>query len=127
MDVPWYTITDSFDTDFGVNESRGHNAFIRDGDKLFRTYFINSRGDEAMGTAWSYFDLTALGRQETWEDSPEGYPQTPPYKWWNWHDNYDAGASPNPKWVKESDAGEAAFRKRDERNADDLDPAGTRA
>ena len=36
----------------------------------------------------SYLDITALGRQETWEDSPEGYPQTPPYKWWNWHDNY---------------------------------------
>jgi hypothetical protein len=50
---------------------------------VFRTYFINGRGDEAMGTTWSYLDITALGRQETWEDSPEGYPQTPPYKWWN--------------------------------------------
>ena len=30
--------------------------------------------------------MTALGRQEKWEDSPEGYPQTEPYKWWNWHD-----------------------------------------
>ena len=66
---------------------------------MFRTYFINSRGDEAMGTTWSYLDITPLGRQETWEDSPEGYPQTPPYKWWNWHDNYDAEASPDPKWV----------------------------
>jgi hypothetical protein len=28
-----------------------------------------------------------------------GYPQTPPYKWWNWHDNYNAEPSPNPKWV----------------------------
>src|SRR2546427_1628403 len=37
----------------------------------------------------------------------------PPYKWWNWHDNYDAEASPAPKWVEVSDAGEAAFRKRD--------------
>ena len=123
--IPWYTITDSFDTDFGVNEWHGHNAFIRDGDKVFRTYFINSRGDEAMGTTWSYLDMTALGRQETWEDSPEGYPQTPPYKWWNWHDNYDAEASPDQKWVKVSDAGEAAFRKRAERDADYLDPAGS--
>jgi hypothetical protein len=32
--------------------------------------------------------MTALGRQEQWEDSPEGYPQTPPYEWWNWHDEY---------------------------------------
>jgi hypothetical protein len=58
-------------------------------------------------------DITPLGRQETWEDSPEGYPQTPPYKWWNWHDNYGAEASPDPKCVEVSDAGEAAFRKSD--------------
>jgi hypothetical protein len=57
-----------------------------------------------MGTTWSYLDITPLGRQETWEDSPEGYPQTPSYKWWNWHDNYDAEASPNPKWVEVSHA-----------------------
>ncbi len=67
--------------------------------KCIRTYFINSRGDEAMGSTWSYLDITPLGRQETWEDSPEGYPQTPPYKWWNWHDNYDAAAAPDAKWV----------------------------
>ena len=109
--IPWYTITDSWDKDFGVDEWHGHNAFIRDGDTIYRTYFINNRGDEAMGTTWSYLDLTALGRQENWEDSPEGYPQTPPYKWWNWHDNYEAEAAPNEKWVKISDAGEAAFRK----------------
>jgi predicted dithiol-disulfide oxidoreductase (DUF899 family) len=112
-EMPWYTITDTFDTDFGVNEWHGHNAFIRDGDQVFRTYLINSRGDEAMGTIWSYLDITPLGRQETWEDSPEGYPQTPPYKWWNWHDNYNVEASPDPKWVRVSDAGEAAFREPD--------------
>jgi predicted dithiol-disulfide oxidoreductase (DUF899 family) len=112
-EIPWYTITDSFDADFGVDEWHGHNAFIRDGDRVFRTYFINSRGDEAMGTIWSYLDMTALGRQETWEDSPEGYPQSRPYKWWNWHDSYVPDAAPDPKWVKVSDVGEAAFRKRD--------------
>jgi predicted dithiol-disulfide oxidoreductase (DUF899 family) len=118
--MPWYSITDSFDTDFGVDEWHGTNAFIRDGNDVFRTYFINNRGDEQMGSTWNYLDITALGRQEEWEDSPEGYPQTPPYKWWNWHDNYDAEASPDPKWVEVSDAGEAAFRKRD---AGDLDSA----
>jgi predicted dithiol-disulfide oxidoreductase (DUF899 family) len=112
-DIPWYTITDSFDTDFGVNEWHGHNAFIRDGEQIYRTYFINNRGDEAMGTVWSYLDLTALGRQEEGEDSPEGYPQTPRYKWWNWHDSYVPGALPDPQWVQVSDAGEAAFRRRD--------------
>ncbi len=69
---PWYTITDSFDADFGVDEWHGTNAFIRDGDRVFRTYFVNDRGDEAMGSTWSYLDVTALGRQEAWEDSPGG-------------------------------------------------------
>jgi predicted dithiol-disulfide oxidoreductase (DUF899 family) len=86
--IPWYTITDDFDVDFGVDEWHGTNAFIRQGDEVFRTYFINSRGDEAMGSTWAYLDITALGRQEEWEDSPAGYPQTPPYAWWNYHDAY---------------------------------------
>jgi predicted dithiol-disulfide oxidoreductase (DUF899 family) len=87
--TPWYTITDEWDADFGVDEYHGTNAFYRDGDRVFRTYFLNNRGDEALGSTWSYLDLSALGRQETWEDSPEGYPQSAPYDWWNWHDNYD--------------------------------------
>ena len=86
--IPWYTITDDFDKDFGVDEWHGTNAFIRHGDRVFRTYFINSRGDEQMGGTWDYLDITALGRQEKWEDSPEGYRQTAPYEWWNWHDEY---------------------------------------
>jgi predicted dithiol-disulfide oxidoreductase (DUF899 family) len=87
-DIPWYTLTDDFDADFGVDEWHGHNAFIRDGDQVYRTYFVDNRGDEHMGSTWAYLDITALGRQEEWEDSPEGYPQTPAYRWWNYHDAY---------------------------------------
>ena len=90
--IPWYGLTDEFDKDFGVGEWHGTNAFLRDGDDVFRTYFIESRGDEAMGSTWSYLDITALGRQEEWEDSPEGYPQTKPYQWWNYHDKYGEAA-----------------------------------
>ena len=113
--MPWYTITDSFDADFGVDEWHGHNVFFRDGERVFRTYFINSRGDEAMGTTWSYLDMTALGRQETWEDLPGGLPPEP--------DRTSGGTGTavtsmlrprlDPKWVEVSDAGEAAFRERD--------------
>ncbi|MDH7973345.1 DUF899 domain-containing protein [Sphingomonas sp. AR_OL41] len=108
--MPWYSITDGFDVDFGVDQWHGHNVFIRDGADVFRTYFVNNRADEAIGSTWSYLDLTALGRQEAWEDSPPGYPQTPPYKWWNWHDNYAGEAEPDKTWVAVSDAGEKAFR-----------------
>jgi predicted dithiol-disulfide oxidoreductase (DUF899 family) len=102
-EIPWFTITDSFDKDFGVDEWHGHNVFFRDGDRVFRTYFINDRGDEQMGSTWNYLDITPLGRQEVWEDSPEGYPQTPPYEWWNWHDSYVADAAPDKKRVEVSE------------------------
>lgn len=86
---PWFTITDSFDKDFGVDNWHGTNAFIRDDDgHIYRTYFINGRGDEIFVGTWHLLDMTALGRQEDWEDSPAGYPQSPPYEWWSWHDTY---------------------------------------
>ena len=51
-EMPWYTMTDSFDADFGVDEWRGTNAFIRDGDRVFRTYFVNHRpGEEQLEIA----------------------------------------------------------------------------
>jgi predicted dithiol-disulfide oxidoreductase (DUF899 family) len=100
-DHPWYTIVPgeetgvdgTFDTDFGVDEWHGTNAFIREGDRIFRTYFIDNRGDEAFVNSWQFLDMTALGRQESWEDSPEGYPQTKPYEWWRWHDAYGGDSS----------------------------------
>jgi predicted dithiol-disulfide oxidoreductase (DUF899 family) len=94
---PWYTIVPSadaaFDVDFGVDEWHGTNSFIRDGDRVFRTYFITSRGDEVFDNTFHFLDMTALGRQEVWEDSPEGYPQTKPVEWWRWHDDYDESSS----------------------------------
>jgi predicted dithiol-disulfide oxidoreductase (DUF899 family) len=119
--MPWYTLTDDFDTDFGVDEWHGTNAFIRDGDSVFRTYFINNRGDEVMGGTWSYLDMTALGRQEEWEDSPDGYPQTAPYEWWNWHDDY-GDAEPAQGWVDQTARGLEAI----DRDKDDRDPASGR-
>jgi predicted dithiol-disulfide oxidoreductase (DUF899 family) len=89
-ELPWYTLTDDFDRDFGVDEWHGTNAFYRDDEgRIFRTYLVDKRGDEQLGSAWAYLDITALGRQELWEDSPEGYPQTQAYGWWNRHDEYE--------------------------------------
>jgi predicted dithiol-disulfide oxidoreductase (DUF899 family) len=56
--MPWYTTTDAFGADVGVDEWHGTNPF------------------EALGSTWSYLDITALGRQKEWEDLPKGYPQT---------------------------------------------------
>jgi predicted dithiol-disulfide oxidoreductase (DUF899 family) len=99
--MPWYQLTDSFDADFDVDAWHGTNSFIHDGEQVFRTYFINNRGDESLGTTWSFLDMTALGRQEQWEDSPPGYPQTPAYEWWDWHDAY--GQHEPSRWFGDPD------------------------
>ena len=91
--IPCYELTDDWDKEFGVDQWHGTNAFIRNDDGIFRTYFVDARGDEGMGTTWSLLDITALGRQEKWEDSPEGYPQTDPYQWWNYNGDYPKDAA----------------------------------
>ena len=93
--VPWFSSFGSdFNVDFGVTSEEGEtfvlSVLLRDGDRAFRTYFTAGRGVEALGSNWTFLDLTPLGRQENWEDSPEGWPQTPPYAWWRRHDEYDA-------------------------------------
>jgi predicted dithiol-disulfide oxidoreductase (DUF899 family) len=98
---PWVSSFGSdFNPDFGVGpevprageyqdgEAFGLSVLLRDGEDVYRSYFTNGRGVEALGSVWTLLDLTPLGRQETWEDSPEGYPQTPPYEWWRRHDEY---------------------------------------
>jgi predicted dithiol-disulfide oxidoreductase (DUF899 family) len=92
--VPWFSSFGSdFNYDFGVTTDRGEtfglSVFLRDGDRIFRTYFTAGRGVEALGSNWTFLDLTPFGRQENWEDSPAGRPQTPPYQWWRHHDKYD--------------------------------------
>jgi predicted dithiol-disulfide oxidoreductase (DUF899 family) len=88
--VPWYTVIgDDFQAQLGTSEYFALNVFLRDGDRAFLTYETRGRGVEALGSVWTFLDLTPFGRQETWEDSPEGYPQTPPYEWWRPHDAYE--------------------------------------
>ncbi|MGV3548428.1 DUF899 domain-containing protein [Rhizobium sp.] len=67
----------------------GLNVFITHEGNIYRTYFSNDRGLEKLGTIWSFLDLTPLGRQETWEDSPAGVPQTDPFRWWRLNDEYE--------------------------------------
>ncbi|GAA1878869.1 DUF899 domain-containing protein [Pseudonocardia ailaonensis] len=90
-DTPWYTLVDpeGFGTEFDVLEYFGLNVFLRDdADRIYRTYFVTARGSEAFTPTWSILDLTPLGRQEEWEDTPAGRPRTPPYHWWRLHDEY---------------------------------------
>ena len=83
----------TFNADLGLTtdegEDHGLSVFIRDGKKIYRTYFTQARGLEYIGSVWSFLDLTPLGRQEKWEDIPPGrVKQTAPYTWWRRHDDY---------------------------------------
>jgi predicted dithiol-disulfide oxidoreductase (DUF899 family) len=92
-DIPWFSSEGTtFNEDFGVTTERGEgfalSVFVRDGDEVFRTYVTGGRGVEALGSVWTFLDLTPLGRQETWEDTPPGRPQGEAYTWWRRHDEY---------------------------------------
>jgi predicted dithiol-disulfide oxidoreductase (DUF899 family) len=96
--MPWVSSSESqFNTDFGLTtaegETSGTSVFFCDGEQIFHTYFTSGRGDEMLGGFWSFLDLTPFGRQEQWEDSPLGWPQSAPYVWWRRHDEYDGGSS----------------------------------
>lgn len=91
--VPWFSSFGSdFNQDFGVTTDEGEtfwlSVFLRDRDNVYHTYFTSGRGVEYLGSNFSHLDLTLFGRQEVWEDSPEGWPQTPLYEWWRHHDRY---------------------------------------
>jgi predicted dithiol-disulfide oxidoreductase (DUF899 family) len=74
--VPWYSVPqDSLDRliadrHFGILVS-----YLRDGDQVYETYWTTGRGNELMAPSYGLLDLTVYGRQEFWEDSPEGWPQ----------------------------------------------------
>jgi predicted dithiol-disulfide oxidoreductase (DUF899 family) len=87
--IPWYTVIgDEFQKARGTTEYFSLDVYLRDGDRVFLTYEIRSRGVETLGSVWTFLDITPFGRQEEWEDSPPGRPQTPKYEWWRLHDEY---------------------------------------
>ena len=92
--VPWYTsLREEFYEHLGIRGGFALNVFVRDRDRVYRTYKVTSRGVDALGSVWSFLDLTPFGRQEKWEDSPPGRPQGDPYVWWDFHDSYEEPAA----------------------------------
>jgi predicted dithiol-disulfide oxidoreductase (DUF899 family) len=89
----WYSSEGSdFNKDFGLTTDKGENyglsVFIHDDKDVYRTYFTNGRGVEALNI-WTFLDLTPLGRQEEWEDSPAAGERSKPFVWWRRHDEYN--------------------------------------
>jgi predicted dithiol-disulfide oxidoreductase (DUF899 family) len=77
FEMPWYSVKNSLNT---LLAGRKHNTmylicYLRQGSKVFETYWTTRRGVEAMDNSYRLIDLTVYGRQEPWEDSPAGWPQ----------------------------------------------------
>ena len=83
--MTWYSTANSpFGSDVGAPPGGGFqvNVFLRDGDTVYRTYNTQGRGTEQLSHAFPLLDLLPYGRQEEWQDSPPGWPQSPTYSRW---------------------------------------------
>ncbi|MBO0794014.1 MAG: DUF899 family protein, partial [Ktedonobacteraceae bacterium] len=95
--MPWYSVPqDSVDQliadrHFGILVS-----YLRDGDQVFETYWTTGRGNEVMAPSYGLLDLTVYGRQETWEDSPEGWPQ----RWGSRGGQFTTNGRPTAQWSR---------------------------
>ncbi len=86
--LPFYSSHGSeFNDDLGLTYF-GLSVLLRDGDQVFRTYCTTARGVDRLRTDFNLLDLTPYGRQEAWEDSPQGWPQDPTMSWIRLHDEY---------------------------------------
>lgn len=79
--TPWYSTTDSGAV-LATRNGGDLRCYLRDGEQVFQTYETKWRGIEAMLPTLQLLDLTPYGRQETWEDSPAGWPQEQAGSWW---------------------------------------------
>jgi predicted dithiol-disulfide oxidoreductase (DUF899 family) len=97
-EMPWYSAQDSLDTLLvGRRAGMMHIVcYMRQGNKVFETYWTTRRGVEAMGNSYPLLDMTAYGRQEWWEDSPTGWPQP----WKEEEDHYRTDGRPIVQWPR---------------------------
>jgi predicted dithiol-disulfide oxidoreductase (DUF899 family) len=83
--MEWYSSAESsFGADVDAPPGGGFamNVFLRDGDTVYRTWHTSGRGVEQLAYTFALIDILPWGRQEEWQDSPEGWPQSPTYSGW---------------------------------------------
>ena len=83
--MTWYSTANSpFGTDVGAPPDGGFqvNVFLRLGDTVYRTCNTQGRGTEQLSHTFPLIDLLPYGRQEDWQDSPNGWPQSPAGSKW---------------------------------------------
>ena len=83
--MDWYSTAGSdFGADVGAPPGGGFavNVFLRDGETVYRTWHTDGRGTEQLSHTFPFVDVLPYGRQEAWQDSPEGWPQSETYDGW---------------------------------------------
>jgi len=83
--MDWYSSSaSSFGSDMGAPPGAGFavNVFLRHGNTVYRTWHTDGRGCEQLGHSFALIDVLPYGRQEQWQDSPDGWPQSPTYSKW---------------------------------------------
>lgn len=83
--MTWYSSSQSSfaaDVDAAPGTGFAVNVFLRDGDTVYRTWHTNGRGTEQLSHIFPLVDILPWGRQEEWQDSPQGWPQGPTYAGW---------------------------------------------
>ena len=96
-EMPWYSALDSLDTLLvGRRVDMMHIVcYLRQGTRVFETYWTTRRGVEAMDNSYRLLDLTVYGRRERWEDSPTGWPLRP-----EGEHNYRIDGRPIAQWSR---------------------------
>jgi predicted dithiol-disulfide oxidoreductase (DUF899 family) len=95
-DVPWYSAQDSADLLLAGRWFGMLVCYLRDGDRVFETYWGSGRGTEAMAPSYGLLDMAVYGRQEAWEDSPAGWPQ----RWENTGEQFRVNGRPTAQWSR---------------------------
>lgn len=87
--MPFYSSRGTtFSADCGLDGGFALSVFLRDGDEVYRSYVTQARWVDRLRPDFNLLDLTPYGRQEEWEDSPEGWPQDPTMSWLRHHYEY---------------------------------------
>ena len=95
-DMPWYSAQPSVDELLAGRWFGVIACYLRDGDRVFETYWTTGRASEIMSPCYGLLDLTAYGRQEVWESSPAGRPQH--YR--NNGEQFRANGRPTAQWSR---------------------------
>ena len=96
LEMPWYSTQPAADALLAGRWFGMLVCYLRDGGRVFETYWNSWRSTEVMAPSYGLLDMTVYGRQETFEDSPAGWPQ----HWANTGEQFRTDGRPTAQWAR---------------------------